>query len=406
MKYYFAEPEFFLQFYPLTLNRFVGELVLGCMSLKERLATSLGKDLENISLRQELFGLQKEKSYKGFIFYSHVIWKTHGIKERIDENTVLKDSQGNIIAFYADSFSHEQIYDQKFLTDFLKGKKEIVLEEDSPYAYGVIYNIVELLSYHNKLLTQEIFDYLHISVMDKLEAQNPLDHYEVKGDPPRLFIKPTASISAHVAFDVSKGPILIEDEAEIGALSFIEGPCFIGKKVKILQAKVREGCSFMKGCKIGGEIEKSLFLEYSNKAHDGYVGHSYIGRFVNFGALSTTSDLKNNYHPISVQYEKELKIETQLLKVGSFIGDFSTLAIGTLLNTGAMVGVGSNIFNKGGDGISATNIPAFTWGRAYNGEKYRFKEFIENIKMIMARREQILSKQEEDVLKSIYDREA
>ncbi len=180
-----------------------------------------------------------------------------------------------------------------------------------------------------------------------------------------------------------EGPVIIEEGAILKPPTIIEGPCFIRKKTVIDGAKIRSGCSFGENCRIGGEVEASIFIGYSNKHHEGFVGHSYIGEWVNLGALTTTSDLKNTYGKVKVILPERGEINTGLMKVGSFIGDHTKTGIGTLLTTGCTIGVCANIF---GGGVFPKFIPSFSW---YDGKEWRtfsVEKAIEIAKRVMPRR--------------------
>jgi len=165
-------------------------------------------------------------------------------------------------------------------------------------------------------------------------------------------------------------------------------------------AKIREGNSIGPVCRIGGEVEESIFHSYSNKYHDGFIGHSYIGEFVNLGALTTNSDLKNDYSNVSVYLNGKLT-ETGQLKVGSFIGDHTKTSIGTLFNTGTVVGIMCNIT---ANNILPKYFPSFVWfvnGKFMKG--YGIDYSLQTAKISMERRNRILLKEEEDAIRKVYE---
>jgi UDP-N-acetylglucosamine diphosphorylase/glucosamine-1-phosphate N-acetyltransferase len=139
-----------------------------------------------------------------------------------------------------------------------------------------------------------------------------------------------------VVADTTRGPVLVDRGAVVDAFSRLEGPCYVGPETRVLGARVRGG-SFGPQCRIGGEVEASIFQGYANKAHDGFVGHSYVGEWVNLAAGTQTSDLRIDYAPISVPVGVR-KVETGLLKVGSFIGDHTKTALNVTFNTGSLIG--------------------------------------------------------------------
>jgi UDP-N-acetylglucosamine diphosphorylase/glucosamine-1-phosphate N-acetyltransferase len=162
-----------------------------------------------------------------------------------------------------------------------------------------------------------------------------------------------------VVIDASNGPVYIDRDAEIHPFSRIEGPCYIGPKCILLGAKCREGNSIGPLCRIGGEVEESIIQGYSNKYHDGFLGHAYVGEWVNLGAMTTNSDLKNDYSAVSVVLDGRTPVSTGSTKVGSLIGDHTRTSIGTLLNTGSYVGAMTLLVATGKP--LPKYIPSFTW---------------------------------------------
>src|SRR5205085_8278996 len=113
-------------------------------------------------------------------------------------------------------------------------------------------------------------------------------------------IDPTARLDPMVVVDTTGGPVVIDAEVVVHAFSRLEGPCYVGPGCQVLGAKVRAGTSLGPGCRVGGEVDASIILGRSNKYHDGFLGHSYVGEWVNLGAGTHTSDLRNDYGPGSV----------------------------------------------------------------------------------------------------------
>ena len=141
-----------------------------------------------------------------------------------------------------------------------------------------------------------------------------------------------------VVLDAEHGPIYIDAGAEIHPFTRIEGPCYIGAGSVLFGAKCRAGNSIGPMCRIGGEIEGTIIQGYSNKYHDGFLGHAYVGQWVNLGALTTNSDLKNDYSEVRITLDGQSPIATGSNKVGALIGDHAKTSIGTLLNTGDVRG--------------------------------------------------------------------
>jgi UDP-N-acetylglucosamine diphosphorylase/glucosamine-1-phosphate N-acetyltransferase len=181
----------------------------------------------------------------------------------------------------------------------------------------------------------------------------------IRGSRNDVFVAPGALVHPLVVIDAAEGPVYIDEGAEIHPFSRIEGPAYIGKKSILLGAKCREGNSIGPVCRVGGEVEESIIQGYSNKYHDGFLGHAYVGEWVNLGALTTNSDLKNDYSSVEVILDGRRPIDTGSTKVGSLIGDHTKTSIGTLLNTGAYVGAMVAITTTGS--LLPKYVPSFGW---------------------------------------------
>jgi len=223
---------------------------------------------------------------------------------------------------------------------------------------------------------------------------------EIYGDAERVHVAESAEIHPFVVLDTHSGPIVIDGKAKVLPFSRIEGPCSIGSGSMIVRGNVREEVSIGPMCRIGGEIEASIVHGYSNKYHTGFLGHAYVGEWVNIGALTTNSDLKNDYSTVDVYINGNL-YDTGDTKVGSFIGDHTKLGIGCLLNTGTMVGVGCNLL--GGE-VLPKYIPSFTWfarGKISRGSGFR--RTVEAERRVMRRRDVEMSPSHVQMLQHIYD---
>jgi UDP-N-acetylglucosamine diphosphorylase / glucose-1-phosphate thymidylyltransferase / UDP-N-acetylgalactosamine diphosphorylase / glucosamine-1-phosphate N-acetyltransferase / galactosamine-1-phosphate N-acetyltransferase len=187
-----------------------------------------------------------------------------------------------------------------------------------------------------------------------------------------------------VVIDCTAGAVWIEDDVRVRAFTRIAGPARIGRGTTLLGGSF-DCVSVGPRCKLRGELESSVVLGYSNKAHDGFIGHSVIGRWVNLGALTTNSDLKNNYGAVRVGTPSG-EVDTGEMKVGCFIGDHVRTAIGTMLNTGTVVGPGSNIF---GATMPPRHVLPFSWGGG--GVVHALERFIETTEVAMGRRDVMLT---------------
>lgn len=181
----------------------------------------------------------------------------------------------------------------------------------------------------------------------------------IRGSRNDVYVARGAKIHPMVVLDAEHGPIYIEEDVEVHPFTRIEGPCYIGNKSILLGAKCREGNSIGPWCRIGGEVEESIIQGYSNKYHDGFLGHAYVGEWVNLGALTTNSDLKNDYTNVSVMLDGKHCIDTGSTKVGCLIGDHTKTSIGVFFNTGSYVGAMGILMSTGKP--LPKFIPSFSW---------------------------------------------
>jgi UDP-N-acetylglucosamine diphosphorylase/glucosamine-1-phosphate N-acetyltransferase len=168
----------------------------------------------------------------------------------------------------------------------------------------------------------------------------------IMGPPENLLVAEGGAIEPYVTADTRLGPVLIDRGAIVHSFTRLEGPCYIGPESWIMGAKIRAGTTLGPCCRIGGEVECSIVQGYSNKYHEGFLGHSYVGEWVNLAAATQTSDLRNDYGIVRLTVNGQ-RINTGRTKVGSFIGDHTKSGLGALLNTGSVIGAFCNILPSG-----------------------------------------------------------
>lgn len=216
-----------------------------------------------------------------------------------------------------------------------------------------------------------------------------------------IYIAEGAEIHPTAVLDAEGGPIYIGKDAIVFPHTRVEGPCFIGEKTQLVGGKIREGCSIGPVCRVGGEVEESIFHSYSNKYHDGFIGHAYVCEWVNLGALTTNSDLKNDYTTVDV-YVKGRLMDTNDTKVGSFIGDHTKTGIGTAFNTGAVVGMMCNLLPAGD--LMPKYIPSFAWFfRNKFSKGLGLKAGLTTARTAMGRRKVELTEADEAMIRHAYD---
>jgi UDP-N-acetylglucosamine diphosphorylase/glucosamine-1-phosphate N-acetyltransferase len=203
-----------------------------------------------------------------------------------------------------------------------------------------------------------LFEYPHdvlrhhlTSCRENLEHRIKAGHREVRDG---LFVAENVTLGEHLVIDVKNGPVVIDHDAVIGPFCFLRGPVYIGPKARVNEhAAIKDCVSLGHNTKVGGEVEASIVEPYSNKQHHGFLGHSYVGSWVNLGAGTSNSDLKNTYGTVNMESSGR-KISTGMQFVGCFIGDYVKAAINTSIFTGKTIGACSTVY-----GFVTTNVPSF-----------------------------------------------
>lgn len=180
--------------------------------------------------------------------------------------------------------------------------------------------------------------------------------FALVGPADRLFIHPTARIDPMVVADTTRGPVWIGAGAVVTAFTRLEGPCAIGAGTQLFGAAIKAGTTLGPQCRVGGEVEATIALGYLNKYHDGFLGHSYVGEWVNLAAGTITADLRFDYRPVSTAVNGE-RVETGRLKVGSVFGDHARTGLGVLLDAGTVVGPFASVLPTGA--LAPRDVPGF-----------------------------------------------
>ncbi len=246
----------------------------------------------------------------------------------------------------------------------------------------IVSDFERLVNRKEKMIRGEIYDGAHL-----IDKKN-------------IFIDEKTKIKPGAVLDAESGPIYIGKNVKVFSNAVIEGPCFIGDNTTVkIGAKIYEGSSIGEVCKVGGEVEESIIHSYSNKQHDGFLGHSYLGSWVNIGADTNNSDLKNNYGSVKVLVNDE-RIDSGLMFVGLTMGDHSKTSINTMFNTGSVVGVSANVF---GSGFPSKYLPSFSWGGSDALTTYDLERSMDVAKRVMNRRNIKFTDTDERVFRKVFD---
>jgi UDP-N-acetylglucosamine diphosphorylase/glucosamine-1-phosphate N-acetyltransferase len=219
------------------------------------------------------------------------------------------------------------------------------------------------------------------------------------GDNP-VFLEAGAKVKACI-LNTTDGPIYLAKNSEVMEGSMIRGPFALGENAQVkMGTKIYGGTTIGPESKVGGEVSNSVIFGYSNKAHDGFLGNSVIGEWCNLGADTNNSNLKNNYSTVKIwNYAKEEMIDSGLQFCGLMMGDHSKTGINTMLNTGTVVGVNSNIF---GGGFPPTFVASYSWGGAEHMQIHKLDQALETSERVYARRNVPFTEVEKDILKYVF----
>jgi UDP-N-acetylglucosamine diphosphorylase/glucosamine-1-phosphate N-acetyltransferase len=203
-----------------------------------------------------------------------------------------------------------------------------------------------------------------------------------------IYVGPGAVVRAGAVLDAEEGFVAVGSGAIVESQAVLMQNVFLApwSRVKI-GAKVFSNVTIGMASKVGGEVEDSLIEPFANKQHDGFLGHSYLSSWCNLGAGTNTSDLKNNYSPITLSINGQL-YRTGLQFLGLLMGDHSKSSINSMFNTGTVVGTGANIF---GGGFPPKEVPSFSWGGSEGFENYDVEKAVETAMKVMERRKVTMS---------------
>lgn len=251
-----------------------------------------------------------------------------------------------------------------------------------------LHGVYDLVTALEQLLQADAADFT-------MEKGDPIpDACTVIGDPAEVVLL-GAAVEPGVTFDVRDGAVVVEQGAYVKGGARLEGPIYVGPGTEVLGGQIR-WCSFGPRCKVRGELSAAVFLGFANKAHDGFVGHSVIGRWANIGAGTITSNLKNTYGRVKLQLANDT-IETERQYLGSLIGDHAKTAIGTLLGTGTVIGAGANVF---GDVRPPKYVAPFSWGAG--PARVEREGFLATASRVLARRNVAFTEPVRQMLENIY----
>jgi len=398
------EDEQYLNFEPLIYSRPVYDLVCGMTTLKKHIMRAFPKEKVVLKCRKYLETFVREENPKckvnQFDNDDHLFINGRIIPPSNLKN-ILSVKSGEEKVFTSNSLVVAAKVSAKRIKELSLADPEIIdtkvfsnlptVEVDVPvanYLWDLVYlngkEIQNDFKIYTKGKSSAKKKYLGVNFVNKKN----------------IFVGKDVEIKPGVVLDASTGPIFIEKNVTIFPNAVIQGPCFIGESSKIKScATIYPNVSIGKVCKIGGEVEDTIIHPYTNKQHSGFLGHSYLGSWINLGADTNNSDLQNNYGSITVQVNGK-RINSGKQFVGLMMGDHSKTAINTMFNTGTVVGFSSNVF---GASFPPKYIPSFGWGGNESMLEYKLAKAVETAKVVFARRNIEFKKEDEEMFKVIFN---
>jgi len=352
-----------LQFAPISLMRPVFELLCGQFTSRERLLKSIPIDEWGVLIRPALAEIYAEQFSEARI--NDAIWLSEAPTLLInarwlasnDEIQQLAEVSSDTVGMMGKSVAYLLLEPEESVlltTDAWDcAIQKIAATRRAVDAAGVeLQHPWDLVNQNRRQLLAD-FSLNQTTGQSTGNAKN----LTIVGPPDLVRLASSAEIDPFVVLDTRNGPIVIEANAKIQAFTRIEGPAYIGEGTHLFRANIKAGTTAGPNCRLGGEIEESIIHGYVNKYHDGFLGHSYICPWVNLGAQTCNSDLKNDYSEVKVPLSG-IPIDTHTVKIGCYIGDHTKTGLNSLFNTGTSVGVMSMVLPTGE--LLPKHIPSFS----------------------------------------------
>jgi len=388
------------RFYPVAHVRPVFELVCGHDSLRAKIERALAGNTFSYAVRDLLTGLFAQQN------------PDLAVNPALDEDVLFVNGRLLASSFAPEADGPEEVGKTGDEIVYVRAKAASIASAEGDDTIATVASLASKLPAKEVEATVMgyIWDLVHHNAEEvakdfAAKGQSGIEGtveemVAIRGDKKNVYVAPGAVIHPMVVIDAEPGPVYIAEDVEITPHTRVEGPSYIGPKTILYGGKIREGCSIGPVCRVGGEVEESIIHGYSNKYHDGFLGHAYVGSWVNLGALTSNSDLKNDYGTVEVRMEGKL-VDTGDTKVGAFIGDHTKTSIGTLLNTGTYLGMGCNVLANGEP--APKFIPDFVWMVRGKFLRARMKDVLGTARTAMGRRKVELTAIEEEVYRQIYD---
>jgi len=374
---------------PFTFIRPIAHIRVGILTIAEKWEKLLPGQYSYLTDNYLQYKFPQHKSGKNLYISGNVLPNHDLLKQlkNLKENQFLYKNE-TLIAVFGDFDEPTEL-----LIDKLESRLEGVEVQSVFIEIKHPWDIFE----KNRLAVIEDFRFL----TNGRKSAEITDRNTVVYNPKDVFIEEGAKVRSAI-LNAEKGPIYIGRQAEIGEGSIIRGATAVcDHAILNFGTRIRGDSTIGPFSKAGGEISNSVIFGYSSKSHDGFLGNSVVGEWCNMGAGANTSNLKNNYSEVNIwNYIEEGFLPTGRQFCGLMMGDHSKCGISTMFNTGTVVGISANIF---GGGFPKTFIPSFSWGGAEEFETFQFDKALEVMQKVMRLKENILSKEDVEIVKHIFE---
>jgi UDP-N-acetylglucosamine diphosphorylase/glucosamine-1-phosphate N-acetyltransferase len=368
---------------PFTYTKPVADLRIGILTIREKWEHFLGSTTTTITedyLADKYPMVESDQNIlinSSFLPTEKLVELIKGLKE--NEAVLIGDE---IVAFHTKDTQEEVDFDQYEIIEF---------EEDCI----TVENTWDIFAKNDKAIQADF------ELITKDRKSQPIPKSVNIIAPENIFIEEGAKLE-FVTLNASTGVIYIGKNAEIMEGSVIRGPFALCEEAQVkLATKIYGATTVGPHCRVGGEVNNSVMMAYSNKGHDGFLGNSVLGEWCNIGADSNNSNLKNNYEEVKLwSYETERFEKTGLQFCGLMMGDHSKCGINTMFNTGTVVGVSANIF---GSGFPRNFVPSFSWGGASGFSTYLTNKAFETARIVMDRRHIELTDMDKQILEHVFE---
>lgn len=400
MKTVLFEDEHYLNLLPLVYLRPVWELRCGARMLQEKLPAELSRELRFLA--------------RDYLAKDHLPTGSSALELPEDEAVLLLNGRWLLQPEDAARLKGLGVNDALVNGDSLLACRARAAELQKYHRRGVLDSVAlrrerQLVDHPARIVNylwdaiawngeEMVRDYREIAPAGQIASEIPPGVHLLNRT--EITVGKNVRLKPGVVIDAENGPVWIDDRVTVMANAVLEGPLFVGAGSTIkIGAKIYENTTIGPVCKIGGEVEGVIVQGYANKQHDGFLGHAYLGAWVNLGADTNNSDLKNNYGLIKA-FVNGRPVDTGQRFLGLMMGDHSKSAINTMFNTGTIVGVNSNIF---GAGFPQKFVPSFSWGGSEQMSAYEYDKALEVARIVTARRKIDFSEGHARIFRAVWE---